>query len=253
MSLFHGSLFDFIAHPEWMQTSQVQAAVWGVAESMAAEVAKVNASSWRAAAYKSSNARKIYEALQEEIEHYGLRPILNQIARENANLITSLPLYVSRRLTTKAAELQREGKRPAELERELRKIAPHLANSRIEMIARTSISGAETDMTRARAERIGVEWGVWETSNDQRVRPSHKIMDGVLVRWNDPPSPEALIGQKSTLGRYLAGKCPNCRCAMLPLISLDEVKWPHKIYIWDSIRVMTRAQFTKAVGMPLAA
>ena len=38
----------------------------------------------------------------------------------------------------------------------------------------------------ARMEAEGLTMYVWETSGDERVRPSHKKMDGKLCRWADP-------------------------------------------------------------------
>jgi hypothetical protein len=65
---------------------------------MAGEVAVQNAKSWREAAFKAGKGRKFFEALQEEIRcrHYG--PELRRLANENADLISSLPLDVARRV-----------------------------------------------------------------------------------------------------------------------------------------------------------
>jgi hypothetical protein len=35
-------------------------------------------------------------------------------------------------------------------------------------------------------------------------------MDRVVIPWGNAPSPERLIGERSTLGSYHAGECPNC-------------------------------------------
>jgi uncharacterized protein with gpF-like domain len=67
-------------------------------------------------------------------------------------------------------------------------------------------------------------------------------MDKVLVRWSDPPSPEALDGEKS-YGKYHAGEIFNCRCFPEPVIDFDDVTWPHKVYSGGQIQMMTLAQF----------
>ena len=132
-------------------------------------------------------------------------------------------------------------------------MAPKLAENRIRLIARTEISRAETDLTRARAERIGADWYQWATSEDQRVRKSHKNMDKVLVAWNDPPNPEVLVNEKSNAGHYNGGSTYNCRCLCLPIISLDEISWPARVYSAGSITRMTRAKFSKLSGYQIAA
>jgi hypothetical protein len=64
------------------------------------------------------------------------------------------------------------------------------------------------------------------------------------------PSPEALIGEKSTLGRCGPGMSPNCRCVPSVLLSADDVSWPRRVYSAGSLRTMTRAQFQKFTGVP---
>ena len=189
---------------------EFQRAAYAVAADMVREVANVNAASWRAAAMKATQSRAIYSALQEEIQRTGLRPELKRIARENARLISSLPRQVAQRVSARSSELMLEGRRPKEIEAEIRALAPRLAKSRVRMIARTEVSKAETDLTRLRSERMGLDWYQWATSKDSRVRPSHRNMDAVLVAWDDAPQPERLIGERSTLGAYHAGSCPNC-------------------------------------------
>jgi SPP1 gp7 family putative phage head morphogenesis protein len=252
-SLYHGHLWDFVQHPELVKDPVFRQAARQLAGRMVGEVAKQNAKTWRAAAMKSTRAREIYRALQAEIESGNLGAVLETLADRNAELISSVPADIAERITKRAVELHQKGSRPAEIERDMRRWAPELSKSRIRCIARTELSRAETDLTRERSARIGIDWYQWETSEDQRVRPSHKNMDHVLVAWNDPPSPEALIGEKSTLGKYHAGCAPNCRCPALPLADVDEVRWPCRVYRSGSIVRMTRPQFLRVIGVRLAA
>jgi len=125
----------------------------------------------------------------------------------------------------------------------LRVQCAELTANKIKLIARTEISKAHTEVTRVRSEDLDIPAYVWITSNDRRVRESHRKMNNIIVFWNDPPSPEVLIGQKSTLGKYHSGECPNCRCEPLPLVSLDEVTWPHRVYRNGSVTMMNRTAF----------
>jgi hypothetical protein len=67
-------------------------------------------------------------------------------------------------------------------------------------------------------------------------------MDGVLVNWSDPPSPETLAGEKSE-GTYEAGEIYNCRCYPEPLVSTKQISWPHKAYFGGRIQRVTLGQF----------
>jgi len=232
-------------NPETERDPQFDAMAYRLAARMAQQVAALNMRSWREAAMKSTRAREVYKGLQEEIRRTGLQPELQVIAARNARLIRSIPREIAQHLTQKAVTLQQEGKRDKEIISELKRLAPRLTRSKMKLIARTEIARAGTDLDKLRAENLGLDWAVWHSSEDQRVRPSHRNLDGVLMNWNDPPQPEALIGEKSTLGRGFGGQFPNCRCLMASVADLDEIKWPTRFYRNGSITRITRAQFVK--------
>jgi SPP1 gp7 family putative phage head morphogenesis protein len=218
-----------------------------IASRMATQLRVSNARSWREAARVGSRGREIYNALRREM---GTRVgvCVDQIVRENAQLISSIPFDVRESVNNEIARMEREGLRPEAIAKEIRQRVPELTKTRARLIARTETSKAATALTQARSEDLGIEWGQWITSKDARVRPSHRNLDNVLMRWSDPPQPEALIGVRSTLGRGVGGEFPNCRCDMLPLITLESISWPAKIYMNGSIRRMTRGEFRRLNG-----
>jgi SPP1 gp7 family putative phage head morphogenesis protein len=252
-ALFGDRLWEFVQHPELVKDPAIQRAIRDVATRVSQKVAIENARSWREAAAKWGRGRQIYQALQAEIDAGHLRMDLELLIRRNTELISSVPADIAERITAAASTLQQEGARAGEIEKELRRRAPGLAKSRMRLIARTEISGAETDLTQVRAQRLGLEWYQWATSEDSRVRPSHRKMDKVLCAWNDPPAPEALAGIRSTLGKYAPGRCPNCRCIALALADLAEIRWPAQVHRGGRLARMTRAQFSRIVGLPMAA
>jgi SPP1 gp7 family putative phage head morphogenesis protein len=216
-------------------------------------VAQANGQSWRRAANKSRRARRIYDLLQSELADAGVQQEFRSLLTRNAELIRSLPAELANWATSYVARQQQRGRRAKAIEQELSAKLPQLAASRVRLIARTEVSKAETAITRVRSERIGAHWYQWVTSKDKRVRPSHRNLDGVVVAWSDPPAPEQLIGEQSSLGHYHAGEAPNCRCICLPVISLDEIHWPARCYLNGVIRRLSRAEFVNAFGIPLAA
>ena len=231
-------------------------AFYGLAEQLAASMItmalKQNARNWREAASKASQGRRIHLALQRELEGPLGVLVRRQIA-ENAELIRSIPIDMAQWAARYTAARQQQGERAEEIAKEIRAKLPHLTRNKARLIARTETAKAETAITRGRSEMLDIPWYVWETSRDQRVRKSHKNMQGVICFWNDPPAPEALIGEPSTLGHYGPGESPNCRCPALPGVSVNMVSWPHKVYRQGSIHTMTRAAFTRLVGHQLAA
>jgi SPP1 gp7 family putative phage head morphogenesis protein len=191
------------------RTPAFQAAALKVAERMVGRLDTANAKSWREAAMKGTHSREIFNALRQELGETSTRRAIRAIALENAKLIQSVPINVAERIIKQAVEYQAAGKRAEEFEGELQAKLKHLTASRIHLIARTEIGKAESAITQVRSQELGIEWFQWLDSGDQRVRKSHRNMNKVLVNWNDLPSPEVLVGEKSA-GRYGPGGIYNC-------------------------------------------
>jgi SPP1 gp7 family putative phage head morphogenesis protein len=219
-----------------------------VAGEMGRWVNVLNARTWREAATRAQRSSMLHRLLQREMAGpVGIA--LRRIVDENAAYISSIPRKVAQQLTGEIAEAQQAGARPEAIAKMMRHRFPQLTRTRINLIARTETMKASAALTQARAEHLGLPCYEWLTSEDTRVRPSHKNMEGVIVFYDDPPSPEALIGEKSTLGRGHGGTFPNCRCPQSPLLTLDDVKWPHRVHRNGRIMSMTRIAFRNLSGM----
>ena len=78
-------------------------------------------------------------------------------------------------------------------------------------------------------------------------------MNGVLVCWDEPPAPDDLFSilkqdgtpRRNTLGHYHAGCCPNCRCYPEPVIDLDQVTFPARIYVGNRIQIVRKKEFER--------
>jgi len=197
---------------------------------------------WRQAARESSNGRAIYEALRKEMQGPVGMEVHAQFKR-NAEIIKSMPMNIADQMTKYIGEESMKGRRASAIAEDLIAKFPDVTRKKAALIARTETSKTSTVLTRARAESIGIPAYIWRSSEDGRVRDSHRHMDGVIVFWRDPPSPEELIGIKSTLGKYHAGNAPNCRCYPSPVINLDYVNFPCKVYRNNTITTMTRHKF----------
>lgn len=197
---------------------------------------------WREAAKINSRGKTIYEALKNEMNG-PIGGAINEQIQKNAELIRSMPLDVAKEMTEYSAKQSYQGRRASDIAQDLQKEFEFVSEKKANLIARTEVSKASTELTKARCENLGIRWYIWRTSEDQRVRSSHSHMEGVLICWDNPPSPENLIGVKSSLGYYHPGECPNCRCYPEPVVSLDFVKWPCKVYYNGAIQSMTRKQF----------
>lgn len=208
---------------------------------------------WRAAARVNSRGRTIYEALRRELQGPINGSFYSEINR-NAEIIKTIPQNFANKMTKYIAEESIKGRRASDIAEDIKKRFPQ-GEANINLIARTEVSKTSTALTQARSEEIGLRWYVWKNSEDERVRHSHEGMGangGVLINWNEAPDPEKLFPEKGVrpYGEYHAGCTFNCRCYPEPLISIDDIQWPHKVLYGGSIKTMTRAQFASMNVMP---
>lgn len=217
-----------------------------VSETIARQM--VHAANVRNAKAWQQHSRLIYRTLQKELSG-SVGAKYEAIIRQNAQLIRSVPAEVAQRLSARLARAQIAGVRAETAAKQIAAEYPQLTDWKCRLIARTEVSKASAALTEVRAREIGIGWTQWKTSRDGAVRRSHRHMEGVLMSWDDPPSPEELIGEKSTLGHYLAGCAPNCRCSSFPVVTLNDVSWPRKVYMQGAIVQMTRAQFAAMAGI----
>lgn len=214
-----------------------------VALKMTTQINKKVAGNWRIAARENSKGKQIYETLKNEMynSNIGFDVALQVI--ENAKDIKTLPLKIAEEITDYVNEMTVKGVRASDIAEELKERIPKYSKANATLIARTEVSRTQSALVRARAERLGINCYIWHTSKDSRVRNSHKIMDNVIVFWSDPPSPEELKGEKYRYGKYHAGEIFNCRCYSEPIIDINFINFPHKVYKDGVIKSMTKTEF----------
>jgi SPP1 gp7 family putative phage head morphogenesis protein len=199
------------------------------------------AKTWRAAAKESAKGKLIYDAIKKELRGSLNGSFYFQINR-NAEIIKTFPTHIANSVTNYISEEALKGRRATDIANDIREKFPHNTKANIDLIARTEVSKTSTALTQARAEEVGFNWYKWKTCKDQRVRHSHEHMDGVLVNFSNPPSPEQLVGQKSA-GHYNAGCIYNCRCYPEVVVDVDRIDFPAKVYVNGAIRRMKLNEF----------
>jgi SPP1 gp7 family putative phage head morphogenesis protein len=223
-----------------------------LATNMITHIAAQNANSWREAARVGGRGSIIYNLLRRELYEPKMRNRLYFLIQSNAQFISTVPQRIAERTTHHVQQQFMQGRRSEYIMRDLTPYMQSLRKYEVQRIARTEVAKADTAITRTRAESIGLEWYRWVTAHDARVRTSHNHMNDVLINWNDPPSPEALVHEKN-VGNYHAGNIYNCRCVALPLVELTDVRWPTKVYNSGRITQMSRLQFERISGNTIAA
>lgn len=101
------------------------------------------------------------------------------------------------------------------------------ASNRARLIARDQVASFRGDLDRSRQTEIGVSRFVWRTSEDERVRPSHRERDGMTFSW-DAPIEIQLEEKNLTVDKIegYPGRPINCRCTAEPVLDdlLDGIE-----------------------------
>jgi len=105
---------------------------------------------------------------------------------ENVSLIKSIPEMYHTKLNTVVYEAVSGGVTRDKLAEEIQKIGS-VTLSRARIIARDQVAKANGALTQIRQQNLGVTEYVWQTSQDERVRPTHRVKHGKTFRWDSPP------------------------------------------------------------------
>lgn len=218
-----------------------------LSRTMVTNTLEENARTWRQAARTSGEGQRIYNSLQRELQGpVGAR--VQQIVDNNAHYIVTLPQEVALQVVRHTKTKTYEDNRDKETSEDFRAMVGDMAQTHARVIARTETSKAQMALTQARSESLGIDWYIWHTSEDVRVRDSHCIMDNVLCRFSDPPAPEELAHEESA-GHYGPGNIYNCRCYAGPVVLWRTVQWPHRVYHDGVIETMGKRQFAEQFGV----
>jgi SPP1 gp7 family putative phage head morphogenesis protein len=190
------------------------------------------------------NSKRMSAAMKHELLKTKTGTILKQYQNENVDLITSLPISAAERIHDIVFKNIYTGKKRAStVAQEIMKTG-EVTQSRANTIARTETSRVANSLIQARAEQLEINAYRWVSSHDLKVRKAHKLMDGVICFFDDPPSPEELANEKS-YGRYIPGGIFNCRCYIDCIFSIKDISWPAKVYSNGKIKTMNQQEFIK--------
>lgn len=87
---------------------------------------------------------------------------------------------------------------------------------RAAVIARDQIGKLNGELNQIRQTNLGVKRYRWSTSQDERVRASHRTLNGTIQLWTKPPVVDPRTGERGHPGQPI-----QCRCAAIAII--DDV------------------------------
>ena len=133
---------------------------------------------------------------------------------ENVNLISSIPANLLDQVLAIVSAAADRGTRVESVAKEIEKRFA-VSKSRARLIARDQVAKANGQLTEIRHREAGVTRYRWSTSQDERVRPKHKQLNGKIFSWDDPP----VVSAKGE--RRHPGGDIQCRCVAVPILDLD--------------------------------
>lgn len=138
------------------------------------------------------------------------------IAKEYSN---NMKLYVKKFLKDEVKILREETEQAvnagyrAEYLKEIIKERFKVSDAKAEFLAKQESSLLVSKYTQLRFKDAGINKYQWSTSNDNRVRHDHKLLDGKIISYDDPPIVDLATGRKAH-----AGEDYGCRCVQIPVI-----------------------------------
>lgn len=153
-----------------------------------------------------------------------IRPILSNAgpigsamataARANIELITSIPEQYFDRLQAEITDSWAQGERWEAMVERVQQIGD-VTESRAKLIARDQVGKMNSAFNEVRQKDLGIEEYDWSTAGDERVRPTHRDLNGHTFRWDSPPEVD---GERVHPGEPVA-----CRCVAIPRVNLEDV------------------------------
>ena len=139
---------------------------------------------------------------------------MSAFVKENVDLVSKW----SDGLKSQAEEIIMRGARTGtnvkDIESEL-KDRIGVVGSRYDVIARDQVNKFNAQLSQTRHEAIGIDKYIWDTSQDERVRPNHAALNGESFSYDDPP----MGGGTSDDDEGNPGDGINCRCSAIPDVS----------------------------------
>lgn len=139
---------------------------------------------WMGSARRAFSVDLSSVVADEDLESY-----LEAAALRNASLIRGLADDIMKRVATETTNALIGGKSAAELKTILKRQL-EIGDARARLIARDQTGKLTADLNRIRHEQAGIDEYIWRTSQDERVRPRHRDLEGKQYKYGEPTGAE---------------------------------------------------------------
>lgn len=116
-----------------------------------------------------------------------LQDAVDSAVAANVSLIQSIPKQYLDKVGAAVLDGIQTGKRSNEIKKSILDIG-HSTDSRAKLIAVDQLGKINGRLAQIRQQKLGITHYTWSTSHDERVRHTHRLRNGLIFAWNDPPS-----------------------------------------------------------------
>lgn len=168
--------------------------------------------------------RAIEKGWKKSAARLEVQPLLTKEGRENleANYTNNLKLYI-RNFSQQSVDTLREAIEANAMEGyrfdKLTEVIRHrygVTANKANFLARQETSLFMSKYRKERFAQAGVRRYRWSTAHDERVRDSHRHLNGRIFSYDDPPITDRHTGAKNNPGEDF-----NCRCVDEPILEYD--------------------------------
>lgn len=150
----------------------------------------------------------------------------NSWAEDNYSLIVSNAKNYVSKINTLTEQAVVNGFSVRKLTDNIKQATTGLTDKHCKLLARDQIGKLNGQITESQMQEIGLDLYVWSTSNDDRVRESHAMMEGLLCRWDDASvcsydNGKTWVSRPSGAVDLHPGQDIQCRC--VPLAFFPEL------------------------------
>ena len=143
---------------------------------------------------------------------------LLQWVKENIDLISTIPNDTLDKMQDIVYDGYVNGRTTTQMVKDIRRVYG-VSKRHATLIARDQTAKLNGQIQRHQQMDAGIEEYVWSTTGDERVRESHRVLNGMKFRWDTPP--------ENSDGRAChPGEDYQCRCIGRPVFNRNTLNLP---------------------------
>lgn len=153
-----------------------------------------------------------------------VKEVAERWADHNFELIRSLTDDYIKKVNATVVDAVSSGTSQADLTKAIMKANSNISKTRARLIARDQVGKLNGDLAGRRQKDAGVDTYTWKSADDERVRSTHKNMDGKSCKWADASKVkdgDKWVDRSASMASGHPGYEIQCRCYASP--NLDDI------------------------------